>query len=146
MKLVHYSTQPGLKTIDPAYMGSSGVKGEESRRGAPGVARSYYYLHGTEPEKLVTSRALHKYHATVEDDKIYDIGTDFDQHVANTVRSNQGAFDPDQVLGALKDKGFHGFTNSNSPLWNAVALFHPHPVDEPTEEEVIKDIVNRLLG
>lgn len=150
MRLVHYSTQPGLKTIDPSFMGQSGIHGEESRKGTPGVPRAYYYREGTEPEKLVTSRAHHRYTAVLDDTKdIYDIGEDEYHHVANTIKSNQGAFDTDQVLGAIKDKGYHGFWNSTSPLPNAVALFHPQDVEfDKTDrtESIIKEIVDKLLG
>ena len=135
-RLVHYSTQSGLDSIDPAKMGSGlGARGNESKRGRPGVERSYWYREGTDTEPLVTSQAKARYTSELgPDHKIYDISEDPDNIYSKLKDSgktaNAGLVTSDEYLGAVKEAGYHGFHNPKSSLSNVVALFHPHPAKE----------------
>lgn len=138
-RLIHYSNTKGLKTIDPKKMGTSGVAGAESKRGRPEVERSYFYREGTAPEEIVKQPSKAKYTAMLDPEKqrIYDIGKDPEGIVEQAVKDNQGAYNSDKVLQAVKDAGYHGFENSGSALPGAVGLFNPHEVaseHEPDEE------------
>lgn len=129
LKLMHYSDQKNLKTIDPKFMGK-GVRGQEFKHGLPEVPRSYFYMHNTPVEDIVKQNAKSKYSVTLPNDhKIYDLATDPANHVAETVKMNNGAWNSDLILGKLKELGYHGFRNSGSALPNVVALFHPVAVE-----------------
>jgi hypothetical protein len=130
-KLEHYSTQEGLKEIDPKFKGQGvdvGVKGRDTEH-----PHSFFYVAGTEPERMVASRARSRYvidlpaHA-----KLYDLATDPEKHVASAIAENQGVLSMDMVHAKLKRAGYHGFYNSKHPhgLTNVVALYHAQPVSE----------------
>lgn len=132
--LVHYSTTPGLKAIDPTKMGT-GAPSQETKHGIPGIKRSFFYRSGTEPEKIVTQNSSAKYHLTLHPThKIYDLATDPDKLVEQAVQYNQGAWNTDKILGHIKNSGYHGYHNSESSLPNVIALFHSHPVDRESNE------------
>jgi hypothetical protein len=141
-RLIHYSTQPNLKEIDPKFMGSGlGSQGAESKHSRPDVERSYFYREGSEPEDIVTQKAKFKYSAQLEPHHtIYDIGVDPEnikqrlELEAQNRQINPGVVSNDEYLQAVKDAGYHGFFNSQSGLPDAVALFHKHPVTQITEK------------
>lgn len=126
MKLVHYSNKDNLDTIDPKYHGS-GVQGAESKRKRlpEWENRSYFYIHGTEPEANV-GVLPHVYEAEIPDEKIYDIAND---HLGIKDKSKMGlSVDPTLMERNIKEAGFHGYRNSahgDETYRNIVAVFHP---------------------
>lgn len=131
--LEHYSVKRGLKEITPHHMGT-GAPSAEYKRGLPEVPRSYYYIGGTKPEDIVHQGAVAKYRVMMpHDHKLYDLAKDPDGHVRQAVQDNNGAWNSDMILGRIKSAGYHGYTNSSSPLPNVVAMFHPMKVH--TEEK-----------
>ena len=130
-KLVHYSTTPGLKQLDPNFMGT-GAPSQENKQGVPNVKRSFFYREGVEPESLVTSGAKAKYSATLTpEQKLYDIYEDPEGHVASSVKE-LGRLDSDHYLQKIKDAGYHGFhtTHPDYAKQGVVAVFHPTDVQE----------------
>lgn len=131
LKLVHYSSRGNLKQIDPKFKGTgvdARTKGRDSSH-----PHSFFYRDGTEPERVVTSGAGHKYttHLNESQQPIYDLGTDTHGFVQEAIKENQGVFNMDLVHKKLKDKGFHGFYNSNhDSLKNVVVMYHPMEVKE----------------
>lgn len=120
--LVHYSSEPNLKEVDPKFHG----KGVDSRTKGRDTwhPHSFYYKAGTEPEQVVTDRAKHKYTTSIdpESHKIYDIGQDKENILANSPNM-------DSVHEKLKENGYHGFhNNKHSSLSNVIAMYHPLPV------------------
>jgi hypothetical protein len=135
-KLEHYSSQQGLKSIDPKFKGRGvdiRTKGRDTEH-----PHSFFYRAGTLPEDVVASGAKSKYTVEIPDEMpLYDLATDSDGHIASAIEQNQGALNMDMVHQNLKDAGYQGFYNSAHPqLSNAVALYHEHPVSE--EHEVQK--------
>ena len=135
VKLVHYSNTPGLKSINPNFQGT-GTKDEMIKRsGKTSVPVSYYYRAGTEEEPMVTQNAKSRYHSTLgPQHKLYDLSNDHQKLIHQAISDNGGAWNTENILGKIKDAGYHGFFNSGSSLPNVVALFHSHPVDK---EEVL---------
>lgn len=132
IKLVHYSRKPGLKVLEPSHIGS-GV-GSRTERNAE-VPRTYFYREGTETEPLVTGGAVSKYTTSIDPavHKLYDLSQDPDKHVEATLDANHGAWNTDAILKRIRDYGYHGYFNSRGALPDAVALFHPHPVEREEE-------------
>ena len=130
-KLEHYSTEEGLKQIDPKFKGrgvDAGVKGRDTEH-----PHSFFYIAGTEPEHIVSNRARSRYVIDLPDHaKLYDLGTDPEKHIEAAVAENNGALNMDMVHARLKKAGYHGFYNSAHPygLTNVVALYHAQPVSE----------------
>lgn len=136
VKLIHYSQIPNLKEINPEFHGTGAKDAMIARSGKTSVPVSYFYRHGTEPEAMVANPAKSLYHATLgPQHKLYDLANDHKKLVQRALDENQGAWNTENILGKIKGEGYHGFFNSKSALPNAVALFHPHPVDK---EEVLK--------
>jgi hypothetical protein len=133
IQLEHYSAIKGLSEISPGHMGT-GAPSQEYKRGLPEVARSYFYRAGSQPEDIVRSRSSAKYKVSLpHTTKIYDLAKDPDSHVKSAISDNGGAWNSDMILGRIRDAGYHGYTNSSSPLPNVVAMFHPVKVhsEEP---------------
>ncbi|MFI4963684.1 MAG: hypothetical protein ACHP6H_07515, partial [Legionellales bacterium] len=130
LSLVHYSSHPNLTEVDPKHHG----KGVDSRTKGRDTwhPHSFYYKAGTEPEAVVTGRAPHKYHASIDTkhQPLYDIGTDPEGHIANSPNM-------DAAHEKIKEKGYHGFHNSrHDTLPNVVAMYHPLKVQ--AEKSVTK--------
>ena len=152
-KLVHYSVTPGLDIIDPNKQGT-GAKGQENKQGVPDVRASYWYKSGTEPESVVTQGQKSIYTKTLTPDhKIYDLATDPDQIGKKLYESslqrqvNPGQVTRDELLGQIRDYGYHGFTNSKHPsMNNVVQLFHQHrpETEEPVTPKHFEDLRNRI--
>lgn len=152
-KLVHYSVTPGLDIIDPNKQGI-GAKGQENKHGVPDVRASYWYKSGTEPESVVTQGQKSIYTKTLTPDhKIYDLATDPDQIGKKLYESslqrqvNPGQVTRDELLGQIRDSGYHGFTNSKHPsMNNVVQLFHQHrpETEEPVTPKHFEDLRNRI--
>ena len=130
--LVHFSTTPGLKELDPMMQGSAGRHSPETKHGRPEHPRVYFYEENTPTESVVTGGAKSKYIVKHPgSDKIYDIAKDphglqqqaKEQWLQKPIGSMQDAY-----FKLLKDKGYMGFKNSSSGLPNVVALFHKTPV------------------
>ncbi len=131
--LVHYSSQTGLKSIDPSFQG----KGVDTRTKGRALENkvSFFYRHGTEPESVVTTGAKSKYVVKLNDDhKLYDMGSDPESHISNFAKEvkehneknpqNQKHHNTDTMYEHLKDKGYHGIFNSkHDSLSNVVAMF-----------------------
>ena len=137
VNLVHYSTQQGLRTIEPKYHGVRGI-GAEVRHTSPEHKMSFYYTEGTQPEDIVMSGAKSKYTARLGDKRVYDIATDPEgvisaaKEKANEKSINRGVFTHDDMHHAIKSAGYHGFKNSSlgSQMGNVVAMYHPMEVTE----------------
>ena len=147
MKLVHYSVNPDLTMTDPDKIDTSGVLNSNRRQGRSTVGRTYFYMHGTQPEHVVTSLAKHKYTAELTpEQKIYDIGTDEAGVIKRSHERTGGYWSADDYAKDIKASGYYGYTNSQSSLPNVVALLYPHPVVKETHQENINSIVDRLLN
>lgn len=138
--LHHYSRIPGLQQLDPNKQGT-GARGHENKHGVPDVRVTYFYREGTETEPDVVNQATTKYVVHTPDEHLYDIGTD-PKGIIGSLREqsqnrqvNPGQVTRDDMLGAVRDAGHHGFFNSKSALPNAVGLFHP---TQPHEEIDLK--------
>jgi hypothetical protein len=144
VKLIHFSPQSGLSTIDPSMMGR-GVRSEEYKRGLPGIARSYYYRADTQYEPIVTEAARSKYTTYLSpEEHIYDLSDDTKGLVQQALKENQGAWNSDIILGKIKAAGFHGFSNKGSRLPHVVALFYPKKIHH--EEPIVKSELQELLA
>lgn len=140
--LHHYSRVPGLKTLDPQFQGT-GAKGAENKHGVPDVKVTYFYREGAPTEDLVTQQAQSRYTVEAPDEHLYDIGTD-PHGILSGLREqsqnrqiNPGQVTRDEMLGAVRDAGHHGFYNSKSHLPHAVGMFHPtQPIKEENTQEL----------
>lgn len=129
--LIHFSTTPGLTTLDPEFQGTAGRHSPETKHGKPTHPRVYFYEEGTPTESVVTGGAKSKYIVKHPGhDKIIDIANDLEnqqqakqQWLQKPIGSMQDAY-----FKLLKEKGYLGFKNSASGLPNVVALFHATPV------------------
>ncbi len=131
--LVHYSSQSGLKSIDPAHQG----KGVDSRTKGRSLDNkvSFFYRHGSEPESVVTQGAKSKYVTKLNaDHKLYDMGKDPEGHIKNFAQGikdhneknpqQRKYHNTDTMYDHLKEKGYHGIFNStHDSLSNVVAMF-----------------------
>lgn len=135
-KLEHYSTNQGLKSIDPQFKGTgvdARTKGRDSEH-----PHSFYYTAGATPESHVADNARSKYTVEIpEEASIYDVSSD-PQGFAKQIREkNHGAFNMDEMHSAIKANGHHGFTASNHPveeMRGVVGLYHAQDV---TNEEPV---------
>ena len=123
-RLVHYSREDrALPSIDPKYMGTGAAGREAERIGR--VPRSYYYKESATPESVVMGGAR-SVHAIEHPGKIIDLQSPEAQpyiSIAEKLSSNEEeATNKLEML--LKDAGYEGFENSESPVKGAVALFH----------------------
>jgi 8-oxo-dGTP pyrophosphatase MutT (NUDIX family) len=131
--LIHYSSQSGLKQIDPLKMGS-GVKGAQYKRGVPENKSSFFYTQDSKPEDLVTQNAKSKYTVKMPEN-VYDYDKDPNNYAQQVLQSNQGAWNEDLFHGLLKQNGYNGVKWSMRPETQVVQLYHTHPVHE---EQVLK--------
>jgi len=154
-ELDHYSPRQGLKHIDPKYKGTGVDSGGRAANRAQGHQYSFFYRAGSEPEHVVTSGSNSKYVVDMpEDSKLYDLASDpagIIGSLRNKGNVNPGMVDMDQVHGAIKEAGYHGFFNSAHPhLANVVALYQASPVkrEEPVRkaEDDSDDFVNKIKG
>ncbi len=140
-KLIHFSTTPGLKNIDPAHQGAR-IKDSSSKYGKPEHPVSFFYLEGAKPEGIVTSGASSKYVARLGHHKVYDLGTD-PENIRHGLREaskdrqvNPGSFTRDELDAAIKAKGYHGIYNSAHPVEDhrmVVGMYHRMPVEKETK-------------
>ena len=134
-QLTHYSKTPGLKSIDPNYMGS-GVKGAQYKRGVPENKSSFYYEHGTEPEPFVTENSSSKYTTTMKPgQKVYDLTTDPDKAMQTVRDNNNGAFNEDMLHEHLKSQGYDGVKWDNNGS-KVIQMYKPMDV---THEEAMAE-------
>lgn len=133
-KLVHYSRQSGLKTLDPEFMGT-GAPSEELKQGPVQTKQTSFYREGVEPESVVASGAKSKYTVNLgPEHKLYDIYEDPQGLVAQSVKQT-GRINTDHIRGTLKNAGYHGFYTSH-PTYSkqgVVNLFHSMPVSGEEE-------------
>ena len=123
-RLVHYSTTPGLKEIDPAFLGSGQLSNRE--RQDTQVPASFYYFAGTQPETLLTSTAKARYEAELPPGAtLLDLAT---EGAWGSQQWREGG--RAQLYNAIKARRFSGFFNSDSGLPNAVIVFYALPVTE----------------
>jgi 8-oxo-dGTP pyrophosphatase MutT (NUDIX family) len=140
--LVHYSSQKGLKQIDPEKMGT-GVKGLQTKRGIPENKTSFFYTEDSEPESLVSDRASFKYKIKMPEN-IYDLSKDPQKIIQEVKAKNPGgpgAWNEDLFHSLLKQKGFNGVKWSISPKTHVVQLYHPQAVHE---EQALKSQQNKF--
>lgn len=122
----HYSTTPGLKTLDPSFQGT-GAAGQERNR-SKRIPRTYYYTRPGTPEAHVAS-AAHLYHAELPvGTRLYDMGDDkLNLKAGKWKQTKHGMFyeasDLDQVEKKLKKLGYHGYHSYG--VKDALAYFHP---------------------
>ena len=152
--LVHFSTTPGLKELDPMYQGSAGRHSPETKHGRPEHPRVYFYEENTPTESVVTGGAKSKYIVKHPgNDKIHDIAKDTEglqQQAKEAWLQKPIGSMQDAYFKLLKDKGYLGFKNSASGLPNVVALFHKTPVHAeipaPADMSANKDWTEASLG
>lgn len=127
--LVHFSKTPNLSSVDPKYMGTSGIAGAQYKRGIPDNKYSFFYTKRTNPEPLVQNNSVYKYHAKLpEDFKLYDIGKDPENLVGEQMSQNGGAHNTDMLHGIIKEKGYHG-VHGKLPQGNEIVqLYHSIPI------------------
>jgi 8-oxo-dGTP pyrophosphatase MutT (NUDIX family) len=143
----HYSTTPGLKTLDPKFQGT-GAAGQERNR-SKRIPRTYYYTRPGTPEAHVAS-AAHLYHGELPaGTRLYDMGDDkLNLKAGKWKQTKYGmmfeASDLDQVEKKLKKLGYHGYHSYG--VKDALAYFHPLSVrhivakSEDMEKMAIADI------
>jgi hypothetical protein len=142
VRLFHYSTTEGLTELDPAKLGT-GAPAAETRRGVPALKRTFFYKEGTEPERVVARSPKMKavYAAELRpDQRIYDLTTDPDGLIKQSVADNQGAYNSEAALAAIRDAGYSGYTVSQGSMNNVVAVFDkvpvkPHPTRTLNQEQ-----------
>lgn len=123
VNLVHYSQHPNLKEVDPKFKGTGADSRTKSRD--TWHPHSFFYREGTKPEEDIANHTAHKYKATVDAKKLYDLGTDV--HKLDTTPNM------DDTHEKIKAKGYHGFHNSASALPHVVAMYHPTKVEKDTD-------------
>ena len=135
MKLTHFSPHKNLKEIDPAKMGS-GVDAR-ARRDTWHPHTFFYDLSAGAPEDMVTQGAQSKYSIELQPhQKIYDLASDPEKIIANSVAQNNGALNMDKIHEGIKAAGYHGFQNKAHPtLPHVVAMYDKQPV---SSEETLK--------
>jgi hypothetical protein len=131
--LEHYSSQQGLKNIDPNFQGSGIDKRTRGRSLDNKI--SFYYPHKYEnPEHQVKSNSKSKYTVKVPGDyKIFDSKVHGSDLISQAKERNNGVWNTDHFIDVLKENGYHGFKSSPSGI-NMVAMFHSLPAH--SEEEV----------
>jgi GNAT superfamily N-acetyltransferase len=128
-ELVHYSPTTGLKTLDPSFMGTSGVRGAQYKRGVPENKSTFYYTLDSHPEAEVTQGARSAYSVRLEPHhKVYDLAQDPEQALAAVREQNGGAFNEDMLHAHLKSKGYHGVRWSMRDGTKVVQMYHPMKV------------------
>lgn len=122
MKLHHYSRQPGLTTLDPAYHGT-GVPDAASRRKVNDsddwVNRTYYYI--GDPEPIVRAQCAYHYIAEVDCHTLYDLDID-----STNMRDTP---DVTRMEHRIYTSGYNGFIVSHGP-YHFAAMFIPLSVTE----------------
>lgn len=128
MKVKHFSSQPNLNELDPKFMGSSGVRGAQYKRGLPEHRSVFFYTHDSKPEDLVTTHAKHGYEADLSGHSIYDLDTDPDNLIGAMKQRNQNAWNEDILHGIIKEKGHHGVSWTQGPETKVVQMYNKTPV------------------
>lgn len=144
-KLIHYSPEGGLETLDPAHHGKRGI-GAEAKQGRPEHPTTFFYLEGTEPENIVTTGSTHKYVASKGSMKFYDVGKDHEgmrakaKELAEQENLKSKYPNPagsaiarrEHLDQAIRQSGYHGMYNSslNDTMRNVVAVYDKVPVDK----------------
>lgn len=142
MSLEHYSSKPGLETVNPEYHGT-GVKGEESKRKAnpDWVDRSYHYIAGSQPEPQLGAQP-YKYNSQVPAKHIYD----YQKDPANLKQKSMWGTTVDKNLYEknIKEAGYHGYINHGSPgMGSVVAIFHPVKVNQIQKSEKLSKAIDK---
>ena len=140
----HYSPHENLTVIDPNKYGSMGSHTTPEYKQHPKlpspalIPRSYVYLQD-DPEQVI-SFGRKRYTVEVPDDyKFYDLGHD-PLKLADQMHKQTGLVGPglsDAIEHEIHQRGFHGFTNSKSPLKHVAVVFHPMqvvPDEEPAQK------------
>lgn len=136
--IYHYGRQPGLKEIDPKFMGT-GTSGDFNRKFDP--SRIPDYPHSTfaykedRPEDIVKAGAKSKYTLKLTpDQELYDISKDPENLVSSAVKENNGIWNIENVFNKIKDSGYYGAHVSSKDahpvIQNTVHLFYKHPVHQ----------------
>lgn len=114
--LEHYSATPNIKELDPARHGT-GVKGDESLRfDGTEPKRTYYYVAGQKPERLLGSKP-YKYSAAIKASEIYDGAVD------SLRLFEKSGGDRNILENSIKAAGYRGYTiNKGTEKWS-VAIF-----------------------
>lgn len=152
-KIYHYSRSSDLlDAIDPDYYGS-GVSGfsELKKTGKHGVNKSFYYVQD-QPESIVSDGSFHRYEVYLPGDwknLIYDIGADpenFYEKAVNTLKAANEFPYPyyvaDTMESLLFESGYKGWTNSNSALTHAIAVFYKLSTHKPVCSYTAYDYVS----
>jgi hypothetical protein len=130
-ELVHYSRTPGLKTLDPAKMGTSGVHGAQYKRGIPEHKSTFFYTADSEPEHEVTQGATSRYtFRPGPEHSIYDLTQDRDNLIGQMKERNHGAWNEDLLHSIVKEKGHHGVRWQMRDKTHVVQMYHPTQVHE----------------
>lgn len=134
--LYHYGRTPGLKQIDPKFMGT-GTKGDFNRKFDPSKIPDYphsiFAYKVDEPEDIVKQGAVSKYKLDLTpDQELYDISKDPENLVSGAVKENNGIWNIENVFNKIKGAGYYGAHVSDKDahpvIRNTVHLFYPHNV------------------
>ena len=125
VRLVHYSTQPGLLISDPSKWGanSAATSRDERNRVADAPGRTYFYDPAVraDPEGVIANTAPFAYEAEVPRARLYDFDAD---PQGLRPEGERNAANGSAYEAAIQRAGFLGYF-SNATLNGAVALFEP---------------------
>lgn len=128
--LEHYSPKEGLKTISPFQMGTGVDRRQRASQNRESKFSFYYPKDYDQPEPMVTRQAKSKYTVKVpKESKIFDAQVHGSDIINQVKQANQGAFNIDHFVDALKQAGYHGFKSRPQGI-EMVAMFNELPVHE----------------
>lgn len=135
-KLIHFSPNANLPSIDPFYQGER-ITDTGSRRGKPVHPMSFFYLENSTPEDIVVSGSKSKYISRLGDKKLYDLGTD-PENIRQSLRDsgktiNPGIVSKEEMDSELKNRGYHGVYNSaheREEMRNVIGMYYPMKVEK----------------
>lgn len=125
VRLVHYSTAPGLLISDPTRWGqnSAATTREERARAADAPGRTYFYDPSVraQPEGVISATAPYQYEASIPRARLYDFDAD---PLGLRPEGERNAANGSAYESAIQAAGFAGYL-SNATLNGAVAVFDP---------------------
>lgn len=150
IELVHLSSNPSLKEVDPSFFG----KGKATPTDRRGANKSYWFVKGSplSSDKNIFGLGGHnQYSATISGDKIYDLSADKPDPMKYLSTINREEADTN-----LKDAGYRGLLIDTADGRKVVVLYDKQPVKsigqfkgtraQPSinSKEVAKDIFRTL--
>lgn len=122
IRLVHLSSNPSLKYVDPAYLG----KGKANPNDTRGAFKSYWFVRGSKlmgDESILGLGGHHSYQSEISGEKIYDLRHNKPDPEGYFSRINREEADTE-----LKRKGYDGLMVDTSDGRKVVMLYKKQPV------------------